>query len=149
MGSIDLDPASCEKANWDFVQATVYYNVRTNGLSLPWYGNVWLNPPYKQPLVTHFTNCLIRNVEQQSVDQACLLVNNATETKWFQKALKACNAVCFPAGRIRFHDEFGFAQSSPLHGNVIMYFTNHSERLKHFETHFSPLGVVIVKEPHK
>jgi hypothetical protein len=45
MGSIDLDPASCELANRT-VQAKQYYTKRDNGLLQPWYGNIWLNPPY-------------------------------------------------------------------------------------------------------
>lgn len=42
MGSIDLDPASCELANRS-VRASRYYS--EHGLELPWFGNVFLNPP--------------------------------------------------------------------------------------------------------
>lgn len=44
MGSIDLDPASHEEANWR-VKAAKYYTEADNGLMLPWGGNVFLNPP--------------------------------------------------------------------------------------------------------
>jgi hypothetical protein len=36
------------------------------------------------------------------VPAAILLVNNATETKWLQEALRECAAVCFPERRVRF-----------------------------------------------
>src|SRR5260221_7395603 len=45
MGSIDLDPASCSEAN-QTVKAKRYYSIDDNGLEQPWYGNIWLNPPY-------------------------------------------------------------------------------------------------------
>lgn len=45
MGTIDIDPASSDKAN-ETVQAEHYYTIADNGLVRPWYGRVWLNPPY-------------------------------------------------------------------------------------------------------
>lgn len=44
MGTIDLDPASCEEAN-KRVQATRYFGEHENGLLQPWSGCVFLNPP--------------------------------------------------------------------------------------------------------
>jgi len=47
MGSITLDPASDPEAQMQ-VRAAGWYGpgqVITNGLSVPWYGRVWLNPP--------------------------------------------------------------------------------------------------------
>lgn len=44
MGAIDFDPASTAQV----IQAVHYYDKATNGLSKPWTGRVFLNPPYGQ-----------------------------------------------------------------------------------------------------
>jgi len=83
MGVIDLDPASCSAANV-VVKARKFYNIADDGLSKSWGGCVWLNPPYAADLVVKFAEKLAENVISGNVTQACVLVNNATETKWMQ-----------------------------------------------------------------
>ena len=43
-GAIDLDPASCALAN-TLIGARQFYTKEQNGLALPWFGRVYLNPP--------------------------------------------------------------------------------------------------------
>lgn len=50
LGQFDLDP--CAAPGWP--TATRYYFKADNGLSKPWSGRVWLNPPYSHPLVEQF-----------------------------------------------------------------------------------------------
>lgn len=139
MGSIDLDPASCEAAN-KTVKATTFYTDVDDGLVQPWYKNVWMNPPYAQPLVQHFSQRLIEHVNSGEVEQACVLVNNATDTAWFQSMLEICDAACFIKGRVRFIDKAGNPTGAPLQGQVVLYFGVNRDA---FRDAFSVFGTVV------
>lgn len=123
MGSIDLDPASCETAN-QIVKAANYYTVETDGLKNEWYGNIFLNPPYASKLVEKFIEKLVS--DRDNYQQAIILVNNATETKWFCKLIRISSAVVFPKGRIKFYTPSG-KTGSPLQGQAIAYIGNKPE----------------------
>ena len=121
MGGIDLDPASCAQAQ-EIVKAATYYIKEDNGLKLPWWGNVWLNPPYSTGLIEKFVTKLLDAVfEEMTVKQACLLVNNATDTKWGQLALGSADAVCFLSGRLRFYGPLA-ESNSPRNGQMLIYY---------------------------
>jgi ParB family chromosome partitioning protein len=136
MGSIDLDPASSLIAN-ERVGATKIYTQENDGLQYEWSGNVWMNPPYAQPLIMHFVSKL---AESEKVNQAIVLVNNGTETAWGQTLLKACSSVCFPQGRIKFIDPEGNPGQSPLQGQMIAYIGSNTDA---FRTEFAQYGTVL------
>lgn len=140
MKGIDLDPATSSKAN-ETVKAEQIYTKEDDGLLQEWSGNVWLNPPYSQPLISEFSDKLIN--ELPNIDQACVLVNNATETVWFQNMLSRCNAVCFLRGRIKYLDESGNASNSPLQGQAIIYF---GENYDDFIHKFNELGICLTRK---
>lgn len=144
MGGIDLDPASSELANHT-VGAASFYTAENDGLKKRWRGNVWMNPPYAQPLIELFCEKLLKSYFDRSVAQACVLVNNATETAWGQGLLSSCDAVCFLAGRVRFLDSTGKPSGAPLQGQMIAYFGNNRAG---FAAAFQKIGVVFVTRPN-
>lgn len=139
MGAIDLDPASCDLAN-ENVQAAQFFSAEENGLEKEWAGNVWMNPPYAQPLIQQFCDKLIEEVATGHVTSACVLVNNGTETAWGQALLKAASAVLFPSSRIRFIDKEGKPSGAPLQGQMIVYM---GDKPDVFREAFCKFGVVL------
>ncbi len=126
MGGIDLDPASNPKAQ-SWIQATTYYTIHDGGLSKPWYGRVWLNPPYSRALP--WVNKLITSYDARDVTQAIILVKSASETEWFRE-LSARFPRAEPKGRMEFIDTEGNPGTSPAHGNTFFYLGDNPERFK-------------------
>ena len=138
MGAIDLDPASSPTAN-ENVDAKQFYSEEDDGLTQPWTGRIWMNPPYAQPLVDRFCARLARTYASGEVTEACVLINNATETGWFQTIAAEATAMCFPRGRIKFwHPD---KKSAPLQGQAVVYL---GENVDAFKREFLPFGFVVV-----
>lgn len=138
MGGIDLDPASSEAAN-DIIEAGAFFDENADGLRQPWHGRVWMNPPYAQPWVDKFCAQLARSYASGEVTEACVLVNNATETTWFQSLAAVASAMCFPRGRVKFwHPR---KESMPLQGQSVVYL---GQNVSAFKAEFLPFGFAAV-----
>ena len=117
LGTIDLDPASSDAAQ-ETVKAAHYFTRETDGLSQEWFGQVWMNPPYAQPLIQQFVDKLLASPD---VTGYLVLVNNATETRWGADLIsRPSTQVCFPTGRVRFFDSEGGLRGAPLQGQMLI-----------------------------
>jgi hypothetical protein len=143
MGGIDVDPASCDEAQ-KHIKAKKFFTIADDGLSKVWRGRVWLNPPYSRETCPKFIEKLLLYYREEAVSQACVLVNNATETAWLQDLLKASSAVFFPAGRISFLDRSGKPANKPLQGQLIAYL---GERSGSFCEAYESRGAVLLGRP--
>lgn len=137
MGEITLDPASSAIAN-RIVGATYFYTCDDDGLSQDWTGCVWLNPPYSQPEIGQFSDKVHQEIHR--IEQLSVLVNNATETVWFQKLLEIADAVCFLKSRVKFLDINLKPNGAPLQGQAILYVGPNTDA---FCTEFSSLGAIL------
>lgn len=143
MGSIDLDPASSEVANRT-VGAERIYTAADDGLTLTWAGRVWMNPPYEKGLIDRFAEKLRDEVKAGFVPQAVVLVNNATDTRWFATLCEVASMVCFPTGRIRFHKPDG-ERGAPLQGQAVIYIGGHHEGFARAFASFGMVAKVVAK----
>lgn len=139
MGGIDLDPASSAEAQ-EIVKAGAYFTKRDDGLSQPWMGCVWLNPPYSTPAIKFFVAKLISEYQIGNVTEAVILTNNSSDTAWFHDLLSRFPA-CFTRGRVQFwranHETFGARQ-----GQTLFYL---GDNLTGFRDVFSVFGAVVVR----
>jgi phage N-6-adenine-methyltransferase len=134
---IHLDPASNPVAN-EVVRAETYYTATDDGLSREWGGNVWMNPPYESGLIGQFVEKLCDAYASGSVSRAVVLVNNATETKWFQSLAEQASAICFPKGRVKFWHPRKVAV--PLQGQAVLFL---GKEVDDFARAFSSFGFVM------
>jgi len=94
IGGFDLDPAAgCEPTPI----AENRYTVEDDGLTKPWFGNVWLNPPFTEK--DQWYRRLFDQYENGDVDLAVALAQAGTDTAWFQDWFSTADVLCFIEGR--------------------------------------------------
>lgn len=91
----DLDPCSPGPLVVPWIPARTHYTKAENGLTQPWYGRVWMNPPYGPGID--------RWLERFSGHRnGIALIFARTDTRWFHTYAVRADAVCFTRGRIPF-----------------------------------------------
>lgn len=95
----DLDP--CQPVGGiDWIPTKKFYTVENDGLSSPWHGLVWLNPPYGK-----FTKKWLAKMDKHR--NGISLVFARTDCAWFHEYCAKADAILFLQGRIRFVDGLG------------------------------------------
>lgn len=123
MNGIELDPASCKRAN-AIVRASRHYTAQENGLKQEWKAkSLWLNPPYgsvngKSNMAT-WSQHLIDQYTRGNVKQAILLCMANTEALWFAPLWE--HPICFPCPRVLFHRPNGTVDHH-VQGTCFVYF---------------------------
>lgn len=99
--SIDFDLDPCAPADGlPWIPARRFISLPSDGLTEPWEGRVWMNPPYGQ-----HTALWMRRLAQHG--NGIALVFARTETEWWHETVPSASAVCFIAGRLTFVDASG------------------------------------------
>lgn len=98
MGAIDLDPCSNSKSNPN-VPALDHYTAADDGLLLPWFGRVYMNPPYGRE-IDKWVSKLRSEYEAGNTTEAIALVPARTDTQWFRRL--DCFPCCYVEGRLTF-----------------------------------------------
>ena len=122
-GTIDLDPASSAFAN-ETVKAEKFFSKDNDGLAQEWQGNIWLNPPYTNGVIQKFVSKLLAS----NFTSAIVLVDAATDTKWFGHLADACAGIVFTSGRVNCLPHGKKNSSNPTRGSAIFYIGDDAEK---------------------
>ena len=132
----DLDPCAAINAPWP--TAKTHYTKVDDGLSLPWFGSVWLNPPYSREAA----RWLKKLVEH---GDGIALVFARTETKMFFKHVWGkASALLFLQGRLTFHTANG--QKAKANGGAPSVLIAYGDRCTEWLRKCSLTGAFVSKE---
>lgn len=98
LSGIDLDPCSNSKEQPN-VPAANHYTKTDDGLNAPWFGTVYMNPPYGRE-IDAWVEKLVNEYEAGEVTEAIALVPARTDTQWFRRFRNY--HICFVEGRLTF-----------------------------------------------
>ena len=138
LGPFDLDPCAPLNRPWD--TATKHYTVEDDGLSKPWEGRVWLNPPYgKQTFVW-----MDRLSKHRS---GIALIFARTETKGFHETIwEKAHSIFFFLGRLAFYRVTGERGNTCNAPSVLVSYSEedtYSIAMAHFDGRIKGKLVVI------
>lgn len=131
LGQIDLDPCSNSK-EMPNVPAVSHFTLAENGLEQPWYGRVYMNPPYGDE-IGKWVNKLDDEYEAGRTQTAIALLPARTDTRWFARLYAF--PLCFIQGRLKFS---GHDNSAPF-PSVVIYLGDDDDS---FYDEFAKLGLV-------
>lgn len=132
LGGIGLDP--CTEPD-NPTGARKFYHLPNDGCSLPWEAEtVFCNPPYGAARDRWVDRC----IEEGKQRKVVLLIPSHTETRVFQKALRACTSVVFVQARLRFGVlRENRRQEAASHGSALFGFAVDVSPLMHLGTPMS------------
>jgi phage N-6-adenine-methyltransferase len=121
-GKFDLDPCCIAET----AKAPKFYTEKENGLSKPWKGKVFLNPPYSKPGPWLFK--YLREIECGNSSLVVALIPPSVDTKWFHEFVKERAEIRFVRGRIRFLGWMHTPIGSPKQGNILAIYRKNGFR---------------------
>jgi hypothetical protein len=108
----DLDPCSPGSGHW--VPAGKIYTAADDGLSKPWVGTVFMNPPFggrngHVPWLRKFI----------AHANGIAIVRAYTSSSWWHEYMPSVHAILFPKGKTKFVRPDGTVGKAPGHGIAI------------------------------
>lgn len=140
---IDLDPYTSDAAQ-ETVKAAHYFTAETDGLLSAWpvVDTVWANPPYAKTIIEPCINRIVTEFEEGTFQRGIVLLNNSTETEWFQRLLRVSLCGCMLAKRIRFIDGRTGKRSTAenTRGQIVLYLSRNGAEQWRFVEAWRPIG---------
>jgi DNA N-6-adenine-methyltransferase (Dam) len=138
MGSIDLDPASCAKAN-ETVNAARFFTKEDDGLSREWTGNVWMNHPFSRSGNMDWISMFVLSYTLGSMKQGCCITYASTSETWFRPLMQYPQ--CYLRPRTNYVSPDGKIKRGVSKGSAVTYLGPNSDK---FFREFRELGSVVM-----
>jgi hypothetical protein len=119
LGEFDLDPCAAIDQPWP--TARTHYTINDGGLSRPWFGRVWLNPPYGRE-----TDVWLERMALFGTGTALIFARTETDM-FFEHVWKAATALHFFRGRLHFHFPNGQRARANAGGPSVLVAYGHSD----------------------
>jgi len=100
-GAFDLDPCSPTSGRTAPVRAKVHYTETDDGLSLPWFGTVYMNPPYGRS-IHNWTAKAKAEVAQGNAKVVVGLLAARPATAYWHRDIAGSASIFFLKGRLKF-----------------------------------------------
>lgn len=113
VGGFDLDAAAGAE---DSPIAESAYSEDDDGLAQPWFGTVWVNPPYSA--MEEWTKKVISELHRDDVEAILYLCKGDTSTNWWHTALAEATAIGMLDSRLSFGDS---SRSAPFASHVFVF----------------------------
>lgn len=94
-----------------------YYTPKEDGLSRPWTGNVWCNPPYGREISLWVQKAFV-SASTGEANVVVMLLPARTDTKWFHEYIYEKAEIRFIKGRLKFGDS---KNSAPFPSMVVIF----------------------------
>lgn len=113
----DLDPCSpTHNRRSAPVRARVHYTMEDDGLTLPWHGKVFVNPPYGRQL--RLWTAKAKNEVLAGNARVVALIPARTDTTWWHEDVAGNATVFFLRGRLSFGD---CGQAAPFPSAIVVW----------------------------
>lgn len=111
----------------DNAKCAAYYTPEQDGLSQPWTGVVWCNPPYGRNIGKWVQKAHEEN--RRNNNYIVMLLPARTDTKWFHDYILSKAEIRFIRGRLK----FGGAKNSAPFPSMVVVFRPKMEMLEEME----------------
>lgn len=124
LGPFDLDPCAAPSPR-PWATAAEHIELPRDGLSEPWHGRVWLNPPYGREAGAWVARLAAHGC-------GTLLIFARTETEWFERVWDTASGIMFLRRRVT----FCYPDGTPGRGNsgapsvLVSFGPDDAERLR-------------------
>ena len=136
---VSLDPCSNNKQT---VDAEIHYTKEDDGLTMPWGGCVFMNPPYGRE-IGKWVSKFLEEWTKGNIQNAILLVPVKTDTKWWGELSEYLSCWCAISGRVKFVSPDPEKQTTVgTFASAMILITREVGIRRKFTDQFSDIGVI-------